>query len=38
MFNDKGHDSLNILGQVDEWADMYQKYRNEGIPKDEYLA
>ena len=31
MFKDKGHDSLNMIDQVGEWADMYQKYRNEEI-------
>lgn len=38
MFKDKGHDSLNMLDQVGEWADMYQKYRNEEITEEEYLA
>ena len=38
MFKDKGHDSLNMLDQVGEWADMYQKYRNEDITEEEYLS
>lgn len=37
MFKDKGHDSLNMLEKVGEWADMYQKYRNEEITEKEYL-
>lgn len=26
MFKDKGHNSLNMLDQIGEWADIYQKY------------
>ena len=37
MFKDKGHDSLNMLEKVGEWANMYQKYRNEEITEKEYL-
>ena len=38
MFKDKGHNSLNMMNHIGEWADMYKKYRSEEITEEEYLT